>query len=132
MVNATNEGVSAKTETNMSDKVQKPSEGWGRVKRWVVGLTSVLVVVPALINGGLDVYKTIANVPKTYSERTNNDLFHKYFNKSPLVTIPIPIHQSVGTIEIKLSVFEAGDIYVEYGNNTQWFAVSNFPWRQST
>jgi hypothetical protein len=99
----------------------KSSSGWNRVKRWLAGLTGVLLVVPSLINAGIDVYKAALNVPRTESESVNSELFQKYFNKSPVVTIPIPVKQSTATIDVKLSVYEGGDIYVEYGHYTHWF-----------
>ena len=107
--------------TLFTDQTKVPSGLWGRVKGWVVGLTSVLVVIPALINAGFDIYSAALNVPKTEAERINAELFRHYFNKEPVVTMPVPITTGVGTTTMKLSVYEAGDIYIEYGDSTRWF-----------
>lgn len=105
----------------MGTKVKASPNGWGKAKTWVVGLTGVLVGVPALINAGVDIYKAVLKIPRTESERANAELFKKYFNKVPIVTLPIPVKQTTGTTEVKFSVYEEGDVYVEYGSLTQWF-----------
>ena len=109
--------------TLLSDQAGTTSGPWVKVKGWVVGLTSVLVVIPALINAGFDIYSAALNVPKTESERINAELFRHYFNKEPLVTMPVPITTDRGTTTMKLSVYQAGDIYIEYGDYTRWFPI---------
>jgi hypothetical protein len=108
----------------MSDD-PKPNEsgtkGWTRAKAWIIGLTGFLVGVPALINAGVDVYKSVLNVPRTDKERVNAELFKKYFKKPPLTVVPVPVKLRTGISEVKFSVYEEGDIYVEYGDLTQWF-----------
>ena len=46
------------------------SETRSKIRTWIVGLTAVVVVLPALINGGIDVYRSILNIPRTDAERT--------------------------------------------------------------
>lgn len=92
-----------------------------KLKSWVVNLTGVLLVVPALINGGIDIYSSLQKLPKTESERLNVELFKKYFNKQPIAAFPVPIKQNNGTVEVKFSVYEEGDVFVEFGRYTQWF-----------
>ncbi|MDP1992327.1 MAG: hypothetical protein Q8K00_15060 [Syntrophales bacterium] len=100
---------------------------WSKIKGWIVGITAILVVIPALINAGLDVYNSGMNIPKTQKERTNSDMFKKYFNKHALATVPVPIKTAQGTVDMRLSIYDAGDIFVEYGNDSQWFP---FPLQQ--
>jgi hypothetical protein len=95
--------------------------GFATVKTWLVGLTSVLVVIPAVINAGLDIYASLAKLPKSEAERTNVALFQKYFNKQPVAAFPVPIKQSNGTVEVRFSIYEEGDVFVEFGRFTQWF-----------
>jgi hypothetical protein len=102
-----------------------PSTGFDRLKAWLVGLTGVLVVVPALVNGAIDVYSAFAKLPKTESERLNVELFKKYFNKQPVAAFPVPIKQNNGTVEVRFSVFDEGDVFVEFGKYTQWFPFPN-------
>jgi hypothetical protein len=98
-----------------------PASGLERIRGWLIGLTGVLVVLPALINGGLDIYTALAKLPKTESERLNVELFKKYFNKQPVAAFPVPIRRTDGTVEVRFSVFDEGDIFVEFGKFTQWF-----------
>ncbi len=98
-----------------------PASGFERIRGWVIGLTGVLVVLPALLNGGLDIYTALARLPKTESERLNVELFKKYFNKQPVAAFPVPIRRTDGTVEVRFSVFDEGDIFVEFGKFTQWF-----------
>ncbi|HSV54548.1 MAG TPA: hypothetical protein VLJ57_20670 [Burkholderiaceae bacterium] len=96
----------------------------------MVGLTGVLVVLPALINGGIDIYSSVQKLPRTEAERINEKLFREYFGKTPLVTVPVPIRQNNGTVEVRFDVYEKGDIFVQFGSFAQWFpfpAQANAP-----
>lgn len=95
--------------------------GFDKIKSLFVGITGVFLVVPALINAGVDIYSSLAKVPKTEAEKINVELFKKYFNKPPVTAIPLPIKQHNGTVTVHFSVYEEGDIYVEYGLHSQWF-----------
>jgi hypothetical protein len=108
-------------EGDMNGEKEQLPGTWGKIKGWIVGITAILVVIPALINAGLDVYNSAMNIPKTPKEQTNNEMFKKYFNKPALATVPLPIKTEQGTVDMRLSVYEAGDIFVEYGNGSQWF-----------
>jgi hypothetical protein len=110
--------------TLLSAQAGAPLGLWVKMKGWVVGLTSVLVVIPALINAGLDIYNSALNIPRTESERINAELFKYYFNKEPIVTMPVPITTNLGTTTMKLSVYETGDVYIEYGDYTRWFPIT--------
>jgi hypothetical protein len=94
---------------------------FANLKGWLVGLTSVLVVIPAVINAGFDIYGSFAKLPKSEAEKINVTLFQKYFNKQPVAAFPVPIKQGNGTVEVRFSVYEEGDVFVEFGRFTQWF-----------
>lgn len=111
----------AKSASQANAPTSAPVGGFDRVRGWLIGLTGVLVVLPALINGGLDIYTALAKLPKTESERLNVELFKKYFNKQPVAAFPVPIRRTDGTVEVRFSVFDEGDIFVEFGKFTQWF-----------
>lgn len=88
----------------------------------IAGIAAVLVILPSLINAVLDIYVTLFNVPRTLSEQYNQELFQKHFQKQPIHTGSSVIKTKEGAeLAIKLSVYENGDIYVEYGNYSQWF-----------
>jgi hypothetical protein len=106
----------------MNDQTKGASEPWSKIRTWIVGLTAIVVVLPALINGGIDVYKSILNIPRTDAERTNSELFEKHFNKPPVAVLPVSVKTDLGTVDMKLSIYDEGDIYVEYGTHTRWFA----------
>jgi hypothetical protein len=105
----------------MAANLSQRKSGLERLKAWIVGITGVLVVVPALVNAGLDIYASFANLPKTEAEATNEKLFKKYFNKQPVAAIPIPVKQDNGTVEVRFSIYDEGDVFVEFGKTTQWF-----------
>ena len=85
-------------------------------------VTGVLLLVPALLNAAYDIYAIVLKLPRTEAEKVNEELFQKYFNKSPLVVMPVPVKHSVGIVEVKFSIYDEGDVYVEYGKQTQWFS----------
>jgi hypothetical protein len=106
--------------TISSGSSQAGSENEG-FRGWIIKATGVLVVVPALLNAGYDVYAAAAKLPRTDAEKINAELFKKYFNKSPLASVPVPVKNSVGTVEAWFSIYEEGEIYLEFGKNSQWF-----------
>lgn len=102
-------------------KEKAPQNRFDKIKAWIIGLTGVLVVVPALLNGGYDIYAAVKRIPRTESEKNNVELFKKYFNKQPVAAFPVPIKQDVGTVQVRFAVYEEGDVYIEFGKHTQWF-----------
>jgi hypothetical protein len=100
-----------------------------KVRNLIVGLTGVLVVLPALINAGIDIRNELLNIPKTEAGITNKKMFEKYFHQTPLLTNTVPIKSEVGTIRIELAVYSKGDILVKYGDHSHWF---EFPLTKTT
>lgn len=92
-----------------------------KAKKNIVALTGLLVAVPAFINAGIDIYKVVLKAPRTNEEQVNAELFKANFNKQPLIVVPVPVKTSMGTIDMQLSIYEAGDILAEYGDHLQWF-----------
>lgn len=96
---------------------------WGsKWKGRLAAAAGVLVGIPAVLNGAMDVYVAVAKLPRTDAERVNDELFKKYFRRQPVAEMPVPIKHKLGTFEVRFAVFEEGDVFVEYGKQTQWFA----------
>jgi hypothetical protein len=93
----------------------------GGLKGLIVKTTGVLLVVPALLNAGYDVYAAALKLPRTDAEKVNSEMFRKYFNKAPLATLPVPVKSSLGTVDARFAIYEEGEIYVEFGKHSQWF-----------
>lgn len=91
------------------------------VKLWLTGLVGVLVVLPSLVNAGLDVYSSLLKLPKTEAERINERLFRDNFGKQPVATVPVPIKQNNGLVEVRFQIYDKGDVFVQFGNFSQWF-----------
>jgi hypothetical protein len=91
------------------------------IKLWITGLVGILVVLPSLINAGLDVYASLLKLPKTEAERINEKLFRENFGKQPVATIPVPIKQNNGLVEVRFQIYDKGDVFVQFGNFSQWF-----------
>lgn len=89
----------------------------------IAAITAALLAVPALINAVYDIYAAAMKLPRTDAERTNVQLFKKYMLKVPLAQMSVPIKTQFGIADASFNVFEEGDIYVEYGGQTQWFAL---------
>lgn len=106
---------------------QETQTRWSKLTNWLVGLTSVLVVIPALINAGIDIYGAWNKIPRTESEKANLRLFQKYFGKQPIAAYPLPVKQGSAIQQVKFSIFEEGDVFVEYGSFTQWFPFPTQP-----
>jgi len=110
-------------------QVAKPRVSGKEVISWlqttqgvIAGIVAVLVILPSLVNAGLDVYISLFNIPTTLSERNNQALFKKHFQAKPVHTGASVIRADNGQeLEIKISVYESGDVYIEYGDYSQWF-----------
>lgn len=113
--------VSPQDAARSTAKAAKPKTVFDKAKAWTVGLSGVLVVLPALVNSGYDVYAALAKIPRTETQKINNELFQKYFNKQPVWSFPIPVKRDAGSVEAKFFVYEGGDVYIEFGKRSQWF-----------
>lgn len=107
----------------MNKGIESNFTPWAQAKNWVVGLTAVLIVLPSMINAGNDVYKAVYHEARTDVEQTNLALFAKYFGKKPISLKSLEVKNGPGTIDVKFEIYEEGDVYVEYGNVTQWFPL---------
>lgn len=97
--------------------------GFSKVTKFIVGVTGVLVVVPALINAGVDVYRRILNIPGSEGERTNIALYQKHFKQKPLFAADVPVVTDLGEVKMSFEVYDGGDILVVYGKRSQWFPL---------
>jgi hypothetical protein len=86
----------------------------------IVGATALLAAVAAFVNSGIDVVKSIRNIPTNVYDRTNEEMFKKHFNKKPLLSQPVQITSASVTVEMLLQVYESGDLFVRYGEFQQW------------
>lgn len=93
-----------------------------------MGFTGVLVVLPALVNSFYEVYVSLAKVPKTETQKINDELFKRYFNKKPVLSFPVPVKRDSGAVEAIFAVYEEGDVYMNLANEVNG---SLFPhWRR--
>lgn len=105
------------------------SNGWSKLTKIVIGLTGVLVVVPALINSARDVYYAINQLPRSDVERSNEIFFKKYWGKDPLGKLPVVISRNGIAHQFNVNVYQEGDLSVQFGDQIQWFA---FPEQRGT
>jgi hypothetical protein len=109
----------------MNDEAQEEKKGIiakiSSFKGIVISLTALFVVIPAMINSGIDVYRSIAQIPDSIQEKTNDELFKRHFKESPVFSQPIEVKTGSATLEMMLDVYENGDILIQYGDFKQWF-----------
>jgi hypothetical protein len=86
----------------------------------IVGATAIIAASTGLINGGMDLYKSILKIPDNSYDRINAELFSKHFNKTPIVSQPVQIKSSSLSIDMLLQVYDGGDVFVRYGDFQQW------------
>ncbi|WP_139834232.1 MULTISPECIES: hypothetical protein [unclassified Pseudomonas] len=109
----------------MADK--EPNDGWSKLKKTIVGLAGVLVVIPSLINSAYAIYASINKLPRTDSERINVEFFKKYWGKKPVNELPVSIKRGGADYQVNFSVWDEGDVFIQYGNMSQWFAFPSQP-----
>src|SRR2546430_1483452 len=87
----------------------------------LAALLGVLVIVQSLTHGGRDAYRELTGQPMGAKEQQNSDLFTQHFKEPPVATTPFVVKTSHGDVEMTLDVYENGDAYVSYGEQSQWF-----------
>lgn len=85
-----------------------------------VGITALLAALGGLVNGAIDLYRAIANVPSGLYETTNDELFRRHFNEEPVYSQPVAVKNGAVTVEMMLHVYKTGDVFVKYGDFQQW------------
>jgi hypothetical protein len=95
---------------------------WLKTTRGIItGLVAVLVVLPSLFNAFIDVYISFFNIPKSINEHNNQQLFQEHFQEKPINSGMNIIKTASGNLSMKISIYRNGDIFVEYGDYSQWF-----------
>jgi hypothetical protein len=99
-----------------------PSAKWlGSLTKKILAVTAAVTALAALVNGVIDLYQKVANVPTNVYDRTNDQLFRKNFShQPPLVSQPVLIKSANVTVEMLLQVYDTGDVFVRYGDFQQW------------
>jgi len=99
-----------------------------RVMEWIkttqgiiTGIIAVLVILPSLFNALIDVYISFFNIPKSINEHNNQQLFQSHFQEKPIHSGMNVIKTETGNLSMKVSIYRNGDIFVEYGDYSQWF-----------
>jgi len=93
-----------------------------RITATLSGITAMVVVVGALFNAGLDVYRTVKDIPTGDSEVKNRDLRSDHFNEPALFQRDIEINRGDAKKILRLFVYNNADIYVNYSGAEQWFS----------
>ena len=104
----------------------------------ITGIVAVLVILPSLFNALIDVYISFFNIPKSINEHNNQQLFQSHFQEKPIHSGMNVIKTDTGNLSMKVNIYRNGDIFVEYGDYSQWFpyhppketkkAVSSISW----
>ncbi len=87
----------------------------------ITGIIAVLVILPSLFNALIDVYISFFNIPKSINEHNNQQLFQSHFQEKPIHSGMNVIKTETGNLSMKVNIYRNGDIFVEYGDYSQWF-----------
>lgn len=102
-------------------KTIRRETNFGNIKNWIIGVTSVLIAAPALINAAIDIVVHVKKLPRTQAESNNLEMFKKHWGKDALGGGAVPVKTSLGVVELEFRVYDGGDIFTKYGNNSKWF-----------
>ena len=75
----------------MTDISAPESSGFGKVTSSIVGITGILIVVPALINAGADIWASDGKPAETEAEKANVVLFKKHFGNDRCTVVRSPL-----------------------------------------
>lgn len=98
---------------------RKKADFFIRMKKWIIGATSVLVLVPSLIIGVKDIYRELAGNPRTPQEVINTRNFENYDPTAMQLKEELTWDGSEHAVTVE--VHEGGKILVRYGSNSLWF-----------
>ncbi len=88
----------------------------------MTSFVAVLVVLPSMINAFADIYVALFNIPRTLGERNNQELFQKHFQVQPVHIATSLVKPKNGEpLMMKINIYEDGDLFIEYGQYSQWF-----------
>ncbi len=90
-----------------------------------LALVAFLVVIPSIINAAGDVWVSVQNLPIGNKQKVNAAMFEDHFNETPAASERIDVENDLGTLTIAIDVYENGDIFIHYGQFTQWFPFQN-------
>lgn len=94
------------------------------LNNWKTALTSlvaVLIIVPSVINSVNDIIVAWRGLPIGEKEEINSELFKRHWKKDPVHSKQLVVDGVKGKIPITIDIYENGDIFVDYGQFTQWF-----------
>ncbi len=91
------------------------------VQGLLVAFAAVFVVIPSVVNTALDAYRTIRNIPQGIQQQANHELFQRHFQEQPASSLPMVVKTDTGTLDVNIDIYRNGDIFVAYGDHTQWF-----------
>lgn len=96
-------------------------QGSGKAKTFITWLTGILLVLPALLNSGIDVYNSVMSIPTGNVEKLNERKRSEHFQHEPLFSQNFEIPAEHGSKkQLKLFVYPNADIYVNYSGFEQW------------
>jgi|GEM_PF-6780676 len=99
--------------------------GWlDSLKLRVIAATSVLLAVPAMFGAGQAAMSSFNRMVTPSQEEINTRLFKKYFRAPPLLRQPVLVTTKAGPLQMVYSVYQGGEVNVEYGESSQWFDAS--------
>lgn len=87
----------------------------------VTALLGFLVVIPSVINSFTDIYVAWQGLPIGEKEKINSRLFQSHFQENPQHSHQLMIDGSSGQWPMTVDVFNNGDVFINYGQNVQWF-----------
>jgi len=96
----------------------------GKSIGWKTKLTSLLaslVIVPSIINSIGDIWVSMNDLPIGEREVINSTLFRLHWRENPVHSKQIIVDVKNVSVPITIDVYRNGDIFLDYGNTTQWF-----------
>ncbi|MDD2814174.1 MAG: hypothetical protein PHP00_00315 [Thiotrichaceae bacterium] len=104
-----------------STKANRIAEWIKTTQGIITGVLALLVILPSVFNAVIDVYISFFNIPKSINEHNNQQLFQSHFQEKPIHSGVNVIKTDTGNLSMKINIYRNGDIFVEYGDYSQWF-----------
>lgn len=97
----------------------------------ITALLGLLVVLPSVINAITDIYVAWQGLPIGNQEKINSRLFQAHFKENPINSQQLMVKGQTGASAMTLDVFQNGDVFINYGENVQWFPYQDLQLAES-
>ncbi len=103
-------------------KILETLDSW---QKMLGAIVAFLVLVAATVNSINDILVAVYDLPIGEKEKINNTLFKYHWKENPVHSKQLIVESNKGKMPITIDIYNNGDIFIDYGQFTQWFPYND-------